>query len=65
MKYTIRVLHGGSWGPTGVVTNTREEAEEFAKWGYSHYAKLRIVEATKANLEKYRESKSNKKLVKI
>ena len=65
MKYTIRVLHAGVWGPTGLITDTRAEAEKFVKWGYSHYQKHRIVEATKGNLEKYRKSKSEKKLVRV
>jgi hypothetical protein len=65
MKYTIRVLHNGIWGPTGLVVNTRKEAKKFEKWGYYHYEKCRIVKATKGNLERYIKSKSSKKFAKI
>ena len=65
MKYTIRVLHAGVWGPTGLVLDSKEEAKDFEKRGYSYYEKCRIVEATKGNLEKYRKSKSAKKLTKV
>ena len=65
MKYTIRTLHNGIWGPTGLVLDSKQEAEDFEKWGYLHYEKCRIVKATKRNLEKYIKSKSSKKLVKV
>ena len=42
MGYTIRTLHRGIWGSTGVDVPTRKEAKEFAVWGYKHYKKYRI-----------------------
>lgn len=65
MKYTIRTLHRGIWGPTGLVLDSKKEAKDYEKWGYSHYEKCRIVEATKRNLERYVKSKSSKKLIKV
>lgn len=56
MKYTIRTLHNGIWGPTGIDVSSYKEAVKFAKWGYTHYEKYKIVKASEGNLNKYRKS---------